>query len=85
MATNKKEVTGERAASAASKVLRDPNASKSSKSAAGSALSQRKTPEKVTSKSAATAASKVLRESSSSKPAKTASGSALTQSLNKRK
>ena len=36
-----KEVTGKKAASAASKVLRDPKASKAAKSAAGSALTQR--------------------------------------------
>lgn len=35
------EVTGKKAASAASKVLRDPKASKAAKSAAGSALTQR--------------------------------------------
>lgn len=84
MAKNK-EVTGKRAASAASKVLRDPNASKAVKSAAGSALSQRKAPEKVTSKASGAAASKVLTMTSSSKAAKTASGSALTQRPNKRK
>lgn len=84
MAQNK-EVTGKRAATAASKVLRSPSASKSAKSAAGSALSQRKAPEKVTSSSAAAAASKVLRNSGTSKAAKTSSGSALTQKPNKRK
>lgn len=80
-----KEITGMRAATAASKVLRSPSASKSAKSAAGSALSQRKAPEKVTSSSTAAAASKVLRNSGASKAAKTASGSALTQKPNKRK
>ena len=35
------EVTGRKAASAASKVLRDPKASKAAKTAAGSALTQR--------------------------------------------
>lgn len=38
---SKSKVTSERAASAASKVLRDGCTSKSSKTAAGSALSQR--------------------------------------------
>lgn len=79
------ETTGKRAATAASKVLQNPNASKSSKSAAGSALSQRNAPAKVTSSSAAKAASKVLRKPELSKPAKTASGSALTQRPNKKK
>lgn len=41
MAKKKCEVTSKRAASAASRVLRDPKASKSAKSAAGSALTQR--------------------------------------------
>ena len=35
------EVTSKKAASAASKVLRDPKSSKAAKSAAGSALTQR--------------------------------------------
>lgn len=37
----KNEKTGKAAGSAASKVLRDPHASKAAKSAAGSALTQR--------------------------------------------
>ena len=57
MAKNR-EVTSKKAASAASKVLRNKSTSKTSKSAAGSALSQRKAPPKVTSKKAASAASK---------------------------
>lgn len=81
----KREVTGKRAASAASKVLRNKGASKSAKSAAGSALSQTKAPKRVTSSRAATAASKTLRSSSSSKTAKTSAGSALTQKPNRRK
>ncbi len=82
--TQNKEATGKRAATAAAKVLRSPDATKSAKSAAGSALSQRKAPAKVTSISSATAASKVLRNRGTSKAAKTASGSALTQRPNKR-
>lgn len=39
-----KKVTGKKAASAASKVLRDGRTSRSSKTAAGSALSQREKP-----------------------------------------
>lgn len=81
----KSEVTSKRAASAASIVLQNPNASKAAKSAAGSALSQRKAPVKVTSTKAATAASKALRSSSTSKKAKTAAGSALTQKPDKKK
>lgn len=84
MAT-KSEVTHKRAASAASKVLRNDGASKSAKSAAGSALSQHKAPPKVTSSQAASAASKTLRSSGSSKAEKTSAGSALTQRPTKRK
>ncbi|HBC07222.1 MAG TPA: hypothetical protein DC046_06510 [Rhodospirillaceae bacterium] len=39
--TANREVTSKRAASAASKVLRDPRSSKAAKTAAGSALTQR--------------------------------------------
>ena len=39
--TSNSEVTGKKAASAASKVLRDPKSSKAAKTAAGSALTQR--------------------------------------------
>ncbi len=76
---SKPEVTSKRAATAASKILRSPEASKKSKSAAGSALAQHQSPSKVTSSRAATAASSALRSSNSSKAAKTAAGSALTQ------
>lgn len=44
------EVTSKRVASAASKVLRDPGASKAAKSAAASALTQRPSSPKPTSK-----------------------------------
>lgn len=81
----KTEVTGKKAATAASKVLRNPKTSKAAKSAAGSALSQRKAPPKVTSAKAATAASKTLRNKSTSKTSKTAAGSALTQRPGKKK
>jgi hypothetical protein len=84
MAKNR-EVTGKKAASAASKVLRNPSTSKTAKSAAGSALSQTKAPPKITSTKAATAASKTLRNASTSKTSKTAAGSALTQKPNRKK
>jgi len=84
MAKNK-EVTSKRAATAASKVLRNKSTSKASKSAAGSALSQRKAPARVTSGKAASAASKTLRKGSTSKSSKTAAGSALTQRPNRKK
>jgi hypothetical protein len=41
MARKNSEVTGKKAASAASKVLRDPKSSKAAKTAAASALTQR--------------------------------------------
>lgn len=78
------EKTSRRAALAASKVLSDGSGSKSSKSAAGSALSQSRS-NKVTSSSAASAASKTLRDSSTSKSSKTSAGSALTQRPSKKK
>ncbi len=79
------EVTGKRAASAAARTLRNPNASKAAKSAAGSALTQRSSGQKnseVTSKKAASAAAKTLRNPNASKAAKSAAGSALTQRPN---
>jgi len=79
------EVTGKKAASAASEVLRNPSTSKAAKAAAGSALAQTKAPPKVTSAKAATAASKTLRNASTSKTSKTAAGSALTQKPNRKK
>ncbi len=74
-----KEVTRKRIASAASKVLFSKAASKSARSAAGSALSQRKTPIKFTGVSVASAASQVLLGKTSSKSARTSAGSALRQ------
>lgn len=44
-----KKVTSKKAASAASKVLRDKRTSKASKTAAGSALSQREKPKRKSS------------------------------------
>ncbi len=83
--TKNKEATSKRASYAASKVLRSPSTSKAEKSAAGSALSQRKAPAKVTSEAAASAASKTLRSESTSKTSKTSAGSALTQRPNKKR
>ena len=80
----KKKVTGEKAASDASKTLKSGATSSKSKSAAGSALSQTKAPTKVTSAKAATAASKVLTDGRSSKASKSAAGSALSQKPSER-
>lgn len=82
------EVTGKRAASAASKTLRSPTASKVAKSAAGSALTQVRSKSganEVTSKKAASAASKTLRNPNASKAAKSAAGSTLTQRPGRKK
>ena len=81
----KKEVTSSRAATAASKVLISKSSSKAAKSAAGSALSQTKAPNKVTATKAGTAASSTLRASGGSKASKTSAGSALTQKPNRKK
>jgi hypothetical protein len=76
---SKKEVTSKPVASKAAKTLGNPSSSKAEKSAAGSALSQHKAPNKQTSSSAAKAASKVLNSSSASKTAKSSAASTLTQ------
>lgn len=75
----KRTVNSNKVATVASKVLRSEGSSKAAKSAAGSALSQTKSPSKVTSAKVATVASRVLKQASSSKSAKTSAGSALTQ------
>ena len=72
------ESTSKSTSRAASKVLRDPKASKAEKSAAASALTQSKSRE-TTGAGAAKAASKALRDPKASKAAKSAAASALTQ------
>jgi len=76
--TSRSKITSGHVASAASQVLRNSQFSKSSKSAAGSALSQRNTPSKQTSSAEASAASKVLRDGRTSKASKSAAESALS-------
>lgn len=83
--SNSRKVTSKKAATSASKTLTDWRTSKDAKSAAGSALSQRKAPKKTTSKKAATSASKTLTNKSTSKKAKTSAGSALSQKPKKKK
>lgn len=80
-----KKVTGKKAANRASKTLKSKSTGKVSKSAAGSALSQRKAPKKHTSARAATAASKTLRDGRTSTTSKSAAGSALAQKGKKKK
>lgn len=67
------------AASKASKVLRDGNASSKQKSAAGSAMSQKDMPHKKSGEGAASKASSVLRDGSASSHQKAAAGSTLSQ------
>lgn len=73
------KVTGKAAARSASKILRDGRTSKDSKSSAGSALSQRKAPNKTTSRRVASQASRVLNDKSKGKHSKKVAGSALSQ------
>lgn len=75
----KAKTTGSKAASNASKTLKDGSTAKKSKAAAGSALSQTKAPEKTTSKPAATSASKVVADGRTSSTSKSAAASALSQ------
>ncbi len=73
-----RKTTGAKAASAASKTLRDGRTGTDSKSAAGSALSQ-VNKGRTTGKKAAEAASNVLQSSSTGATSKRAAGSALSQ------
>ena len=79
----KSESTSKKVATAASKVLSNPKASKAEKSVAASALTQKGSTEK-TSARVATTASKVLSNPKSSKSAKSAAASALTQKTKKK-
>ena len=72
------KVTSPSVASKASGVLKSPSTGSSSKTAAGSALSQ-VSPPKATSAKAASAASKVLQDGRTSSASKSAAGSALSQ------
>ena len=71
--------TGAKSASDASKTLRDGSTGSDSKSAGGSALSQRKAPGKETSSKAAGSASDTLRDGRTNRSSKGAAGSALSQ------
>jgi hypothetical protein len=78
------KVTSKKAASNASSTLSKGTASSKSKSAAGSALSQRNASHRATSAAAAKKASAVLRDGRSSSKSKSAAASALTQVRNPR-
>lgn len=80
----KGKVTSSRAATSASKTLRNEATGGKSKTAAGSALSQTAAPKKTTSKKAGSAASSVVRDKRTSKTSKTAAGSALSQAGGKK-
>lgn len=82
---SKKEMTSKQAASSASRTVKSPETGKASKSASGSALSQRKAPEKQTSGPAAKNASKTLRDGRAGKDSRAGAGSALTQAASKKK
>lgn len=77
------KVTGRQAATAASKTLKSKGAGSRAKTAAGSALSQSRAPQKHTSDGAAKAAAKVLRDGRSGARSKSAAGSALSQATGK--
>ena len=79
------KVTGARAATKASSVMRSGSTGPASKTAAASALSQVKAPSKGTSAGAASTASKVLRDGRTSVASKTAAASALAQRAGKRR
>jgi hypothetical protein len=79
----KAKTTGRKAASNASKTLRNDSTGSNSKTSAGSALSQTGAPKKTTSKPAAHSASKVVSDGRTSKPSKSAAGSALSQKESK--
>lgn len=76
--------TGPKAASNASETLRSGATGDDSKSAAGSAMSQRRAPEKETSEKAAGSASDTLRDGRTNKSSKSAAGSAMSQKPSKR-
>lgn len=77
------ERTGRKAASNAGRTLGGSKGAKASKSAAGSALSQRKS-SGVTGKKVASSAGKTLGSKKATKAARSAAGSALTQKPSKK-
>jgi hypothetical protein len=76
--------TGRKAASNASSTLRSGSTATKSKSAAGSALTQRKAPKRETTAKAAKKASATLRDGRTAAKSKSAAGSALSQRARKR-
>ena len=84
MVTKRSETTGPRAATAASKVMRDPRATAAEKSAAASTLTQVRAQNEETRAAAASNAGRVLADPASSAAAKSAAASALTQVATKK-
>jgi hypothetical protein len=76
--------TSKKAATKASSTLRSKDTAATSKSAAGSALSQREAPKKDTTAKAASKASKTLRDGRTAAASKSAAGSALSQARRSR-
>ena len=79
---SKREQSGPKVARTASSVLRDPGASKTAKSLAGSALAQAGT-SKQSSGSTASTAAKALNDGRTSASTRTLAGSVLTQKSKK--
>lgn len=83
---NEKKPTSSKAATAASKVLRDGRTADDSKSAAASALAQAdKKSDKTTGETAAKKASKTLKSDDTGSKSKTAAASALSQKKSSKK
>lgn len=85
MAKKNSKVTSQPVAKEASQTLSSGSTGNTSKSAAGSALSQTDAPKKQTSPNAATAASKTLTDGRTSAASKSAAASALSQTPRKKK
>lgn len=79
------KVTSPKAATSASNVLKSNSTSKTSKSVAGSALSQTNASKKTTTPNVAAKASNVLRDGRTSKNSKSSAGSALSQTKSNKK
>jgi len=79
---SKSEQSGSKVTKTASKVLRDPGASKTAKSLAGSALAQAKTA-KQTTRTTAGIAARALNDGRTKASTRTLAGSVLTQKSKK--
>ncbi len=75
----KPKVTGRAAARKSSKVVRNASSGSQARTAAGSALSQTRSPRRQTSAAAASAAGRTLRDPRASRAERSAAASALSQ------